>query len=282
MLQSFISLTLLVPALLLMQSGTAASAHERPTIAIFTFTDPAGTGLAKELEEQMLIAQAKTQRFILVSRDFSKGPNDATSPVPISLSAAGYVLSGSLNFADKRPNPAAQAAASMIGMQLCVPDQYSVGVDVMLTDVLTGKVVYTDSVRTTVKPRCSDGGEGAGFSLALQTLSRKAANDMAISLYPIKVVTAQRDGTIVLDYGEAVLPVGTYLKVYGLSKSLVIDGTSIDASGPLLARMRVVEADAQTARAVKDGRGKLKLPPGAIARIDEHQGPADKSKGRKS
>lgn len=73
MLQSFIRLTLLVPSLLLMQSGSAASAQERPTIAISTFTDPAGTGLAKELGEQMLIAQAKTQRFILVSRDFSKG-----------------------------------------------------------------------------------------------------------------------------------------------------------------------------------------------------------------
>jgi TolB-like protein len=256
-----------------------AVAQDRPAIAVYSVSDPSQTGLDEELREQLEMALASTTRFDVVIRDAARIEPATNAAGASSARPVAYVLSGSINFAEKRTSAAAQMVDAMVGTA-CGADEYNVGIDVVLTDIRTGQVIHTDTLRDTAKLRCNQGGEGEGYLLATQAVARKAANNLALTFYPITVVIARPDGSIVLDYGEAVLPVGTFLQIFGPDETAVVGGQALTISGPFLGRIKVTEATARTAMARSEGKDKLVIPPGAIARIDNDQSPPRQTKGR--
>lgn len=59
------------------------------------------------------------------------------------------------------------------------------------------------------------------------------------------------------------------------------DARSLTLDDPLIGRLRVTEAGPETVEAENEGKGRLRIPSGAVARINDDQSATKKPKGRK-
>lgn len=270
-------------ALVLGELAAPALAQERPVILVGTFADPSETGAAKELRQQLYIALAQTNRLTPVFRipepTYEKNSTDPDAQQR-QQREPGYVMEGSINFAERRPDPsAATLAAIMPG--LCPADRYTLSIDTVVSSLRTSEVAFARNLQVSVKVPCSVPDTAPAMQEVITRIAQMTVRDLVTSVYPINVVGTQPDGAFLLDFGMGVLPVGTYLLLYGADETITADGRTLTISGPLLGRVRVTKAGPETAEAAREGTGKIKLTPGAVARIDDDQSATKKPKGRK-
>lgn len=132
-------------------------------------------------------------------------------------------------------------------------------VDLRITDAHTGEVRYAG----TVEEQISSGsamrvaGIGTGSQAAdpladVQRLTAKAiVAQIATSIYPIKVITQEPDGSYVLNYGNSVLTVGDQLGVFKVGESFKDPdtGKTLGADETRIGMLKVIDTESQFSKA---------------------------------
>lgn len=168
--------------------------------------------------------------------------------------------------------------------------------DLRVVNASTGEMLYADTVQESV-----DGSSGlslpsvrgfGGFQTQqkqadplgdVERLTAKGITDRIVTtIYPIKVIAVQADGTVVVNYGDSVLTVGDQLKIFELGESFKDPDTGqvLGAEEKLVGLLKVTETEPRFSKAqVVQGTPKVgnlcrRLPSGEEIMVAKSNGPA--------
>lgn len=126
-------------------------------------------------------------------------------------------------------------------------------VDLRVVDAHDGSIKYADTVDEQVDSAhavriggTSFGGQSSDPLADVQRLTAKAIVALiSTSIYPIKIITQEGDGTYVLNYGDSVLTVGDMLNVYKVGQSFRDPDTGkiLGAEETQIGLLKVTETD---------------------------------------
>lgn len=132
-------------------------------------------------------------------------------------------------------------------------------VDLRVTDAHTGEIRYAGTVEEQIESGSATrvGGVAVGGTTAdpladVQRLTAKAIVALiTTSIYPIRVITKEGDGTYVLNYGSSVLTVGDQLGVYQVGQSFKDPDTGkiLGAEETQTGLLKVVDVEAEFSKA---------------------------------
>ncbi len=159
-------------------------------------------------------------------------------------------------------------------------DSAVMAVDIRVLEVATGSIGIAESVRA----QASGGGafEVEGFasgaesdsSAQLGEVMRKAArnvtNLIVSTIYPIKVVTIDKNGDAMLNYGDSLLQEGDVLEVFSQGEEFIDPDTGevLGREEVLIAKLSVFDVQARFSKAkVLENSDTIKA--GAVARITD-------------
>jgi curli biogenesis system outer membrane secretion channel CsgG len=106
-------------------------------------------------------------------------------------------------------------------------NKVAMAVDLRVVDAHTGEIRYADTVQEQVSGGTaiamrgfSTGGNTADPLGEVERLTAKSITALiTTTIYPIKIITRQSDGTYIVNYGDSVLTAGDTLKVFKLGES---------------------------------------------------------------
>jgi hypothetical protein len=299
MMRQFLGFFATCVALLGGIASTAAQAQESPPpkVAVYSFKDPQGSGQSATLKDMVATAIINAGKFTVISRDFEAADAEA------QLSAAGkttrgragpkpkaesfdYSIEGSITSVQAGTqinNSGSTASKALLGIDLggCAKQIVSISIDVVIKNIATQETPYAAPLTRRVETKCNQSGDQVDVPKLMRSIANELARDFTIKIYPITVISVQPDGGMVFDYGSSVLPVGTFLNVYGPSQEIASKGKMLTVDGPLLGRVQITNANAETARGVIEGAALGQIVVGSIGTIDVNQAPAKKQKGRR-
>jgi Curli production assembly/transport component CsgG len=143
--------------------------------------------------------------------------------------------------------------------------------DLRVVNASTGEMLYADTVQEQMDGSSSTslpairgfgGFGGGGFQSAqkqadpmadLERLTAKAITSRIVTtIYPIKVIAVQDDGTIVVNYGDSVLTVGDQLGVFHVGESFKDPDTGqvLGAEEKLVGNLKITETQDHFSKAV--------------------------------
>ena len=132
-------------------------------------------------------------------------------------------------------------------------------VDLRVTEVANGQILVADTVEGTVQQGRAI--SVSGFSMAdasgdpwadvQRLVAAKITESVVTARNPVRVVTVQRDGTIILNYGAVFFNAGDQLVVFEVGESFTDPDTGIvlGAEEVELGRIEITRAEAQFSRA---------------------------------
>lgn len=284
--------------LIALAGGTAALAQEPPPpkVAVYNFKDPQGSNQAATLKDMITTAIINTGKFTVISRDLESAEAEA------ALSAAGkttrgragakpkadsfdFSIEGSITSvqAGTQVDNTATTVGSMFGVKLggCAKQIVSISIDVVIKNIATQETPYAAPLTRREETKCKQSGEQVDVPFLMRSIANQLARDFSLKIYPITVIAVQPDGGMVFDYGSSVLPAGTFINVYGPGQEIASKGKLLTVDGPLLGRVQITNANAETARGVFESAPLGQIEVGATASIDANQQPAKKTKGRR-
>jgi len=294
LLRNILSLIVLAGAFV----GASAQAQQgaAPKVAVYNFKDPQGSGQAAALKDMITTAIINSGKFTVISRDFESAEAEA------QLRAAGkttrgragsapkaesfdYSIEGSITSvqAGTQVNNAGEKAGKVLGIPIggCAKQVVSISIDVIIKNIATQETPYAAPLTRRVETKCSQSGEQVDVPYLMRSIANELARDFSLKIYPITVIAVQPDGGMVFDYGSSVLPAGTFLNVYGPGQEIARNGKMLTVDGPLMGRVQITNANAETARGMFEGTPLGQVEVGATGTIDANQQPAKKSKGRR-
>lgn len=138
------------------------------------------------------------------------------------------------------------------------------GVDIRVTDVETGKILIADSVEGSVQAGSafsvggvsSAQGSADPFADVQRVVAAMIAEKIVTYRYPIKIISKQGDGTLIVNYGNIMLKPNDVLVAFALGESFVDPdtGETLGAEETELGSVSVTQADARFSKArVADG-----------------------------
>ena len=201
------------------------------------------------------------------------------------ISGVGYLVYGSITQFGKSSEGVALQGLSIGGGAM------TMGVDIKLVDAQTGRTLVAETV--THEAESSQNISIAGLSTQSNSdssvagdLMRATATDVAIlistSIFPIKVVVVQKDGTVILNYGDGVLEKGMVLEVYDVGEGFKDPDTGevLGAEETLVATIEVSQTTTKFSKAIAlEGSDASLISNGSISRIVEGGPERDKKKG---
>jgi len=101
-------------------------------------------------------------------------------------------------------------------------------------------------------------------------------------IFPMKVVVVQKDGTVILNYGDGALEKGMVLEVYEVGEGFKDPDTGevLGAEETLVGTVEITQTTAKFSKGVVVGDSDpLSIPKGSIARIIEGGPDREKKKG---
>ena len=178
----------------------------------------------------------------------------------LNLQGVDYILTGAIT------EFGMSAKASTFGGFSGGSEKAKMAVDVRVLEVATGSIGYADTVSAGASTGgafkidgVASGGE-SDASAAMGEVMRKAAqnvtNAIVTSIYPIKVVTVQSNGDVMLNYGDSVLAEGDVLEVFTQGEAFVDPdtGEELGREEELVGRIEVSSVQARFSKAtVVDG-----------------------------
>lgn len=155
----------------------------------------------------------------------------------------------------------------------------TMAVDLRITDVDTGEIRYAGTVSDTVSTgssfniagisRSNDSDSSSDLGELQRSVAQKIAATLITSVYPIKIVSVQADGTVLLNYGDSLLVAGRHLIISSLGEA-VKDPDSGEILGHQETRigmLKVTEATPRFSKAVIVEGDVSKMAVGSIARF---------------
>ena len=270
--RGFFSIFVGVAALLAMQAGDEAQAQGQPKVALYKLTDPTDSGIALQLREQLQVALVNTKKFSVFSRDFSSAEEEAqlrragkttrnASNSSVQFEAVDYAIEGSITAASRTVEETPGIVLFGYDPGLCRTESVSIIVNITVRDG-NGQFLYATPITKSYKKSC----KLVDMAVLTSEVSNELVFKFAAEVFPMKVMAVRPDGSIVLNYGSAFLPIGTYVKISSPATAGEFGGF-----GSELGRARVSEANAEAALARMEGKKPVAVPIGSIARIDENQ-----------
>ena len=132
-------------------------------------------------------------------------------------------------------------------------------VDLRMTDVANGQIIVADTVEGTIRQGRAisvsgfsmDNASGDPWADVQRLVAAKITEAVVTTRYPVRVVTVQRDGTIILNYGAVFFKTGDQLVVFEVGESFTDPDTGIElgAEEVELGRIEITRAEAQFSRA---------------------------------
>lgn len=279
------------------QAQAQAQRLGQPKVAVYNFSDPTGSGLGPQLRDMIRTAIVNTKKFSVFSRDFSSAEEEAqlrragkvtrnASNSSVQGEAVDYAIEGSITSVQSgaQTDSTGTTIGIIIGVPLsgCSKQLVSVGIDVTVKHLGTQETPYATSLTKSVQSKCTQSGGAVDVPVLMRQISEELAFNFTTQIYPMKVIVTQPDGGLILNYGSPFLAAGTYVKLFGPTTETQDGGRIYKIPGPPLGRALVVDANAETARAMVEGGAIAPIPAGSIARIDDNQAPAKPAKRKRS
>ncbi len=203
--------------------GAPAMADDRPIIAVYDLSDPAGTGQAAAFSEMIRSAVSSSSKFRVMERSeagertLSKESGRARSGQVTSnnpkkkggYEGADYLIYGTittLNARQKADLLGTIGVGVLGGNAACSKMGATLQSDISITDNNTGEVLYSASVHRVEKSGSTCLGDGSiDFSVLLRGAANEVVGKLVLAVYPMKVAAVQADGTVLINYGEGFL-----------------------------------------------------------------------------
>jgi curli biogenesis system outer membrane secretion channel CsgG len=176
------------------------------------------------------------------------------------VSGVDYLIYGSITKLGKDAQRT-QVAGFALGSSKVI-----MAMDLRVVNASTGEMLYAETVQEQ-----TDGGSGTsipgvrgfgGFHTSqsqadpladVERLTAKAVTDRIVTaIYPIKVIAVQKDGTVVVNYGDSVLSVGDQLKIFELGESFKDPDTGqvLGAEEKQVGVLKVVDVQSKFSKAL--------------------------------
>lgn len=275
-------------------AGTAAQEQEtgQPKVAVYNFKDDNGSGVATEMRDMITTAIIKSGKFTVFSRDFASADEEAQlkragkttrGATAAKAESVDYTIEGSITSSQSGTEvntTGSTASKAILGIDLggCAKQVVSISVDVVIKQVGTQETPYAESLTRRVETKCSQSGAQVDLPSLMRSVANELAFKFATNIYPIRVVAVQPDGGLVFNFGESVLPTGTFLQLSSPGEEILVDGKMERMAGVPLGRVRITNATSGTARGVVECVPLGQMVAGSTAIIDKNQQAAKKSK----
>ncbi len=135
----------------------------------------------------------------------------------------------------------------------------SMGVDLKVTDVSSGRIVVADEVSGTVETGSAfsvggvqqSSGSADPFADVQRVVATRIAEAIVTTRVPVKIIGVQGDGVLVLNYGDVFFGVGDVLAAYSVGESFVDPDTGevLGSEEQLIGQVEVVSTTAKLSRA---------------------------------
>lgn len=135
----------------------------------------------------------------------------------------------------------------------------TMGVDLKVTDVATGRIVIADEVSGTVQAGSSfsvggistAGGSADPFADVQRVVAANVAEAVVTARTPVKVIAVQTDGTLVLNYGNVFFKPGDQLAAFSVGEVFTDPDTGevLGADETRLGTVEVVSAEPRLSKA---------------------------------
>jgi hypothetical protein len=239
----------------------------------------------------------KTNKFKIIERSRlaeilkEKGLNAmglTTGGNPLSgIEGVDYLVYGSITKLGKSSSGTSVAGVSFGGGSV------EMAVDLRVIDAHTGEIVRADTVGEQAKAGGTFSGAGLGG------FGKKAADPLAdvqrltaqsitalitTTIYPIKVIAKQADGTYVVNYGDSILTEGDVLKIFKLGESFKDPDTGkvLGSEETEIGVLRVKEATGTFSKAtLVSGEAEVGNQARRLSTNDAAKAPVDKRNGAK-
>ena len=233
--------------------------------------------------DMLTTALVKTNKFDVMERDrmnaileeqgltlvgVSSGGFDGDS---LSLQGVNYILLGAITQYGQ------EASATQVGGFGQSSEKAVMSVDIRVIDVEKGQIGFADTVTAEAsgKGGFSVGGIGQAAdsdeSVLLGDVMRKTAqsvtNLIVLNIYPIKIVTVQSNGEVMLSYGNSMLSEGNVLDVFSQGEAFTDPdtGEELGREEEFIGKLEVTSAQARFSKAkIIQGDG---IAGGMLARI---------------
>jgi len=285
-------------ALIGLHSAATAQALGQPKVAVYNFRDPNQTGLGVQMRDMISTAVINSGKFTVISRDFASAEEEAqlaragkttrgAKGVKPKAESFDYSIEGSITsvqFGEKKDVTGAVLDGLLLGGKGvaggCVAGTFSVSIDVVVKNIGSQEIRYAASLTKSLTSECRRAGGAVDYPVVMRAIANDLAKEFALKIVPIKVIAIQSDGGLVFNYGDSILPAETYVKIFGPSEEILSDGKMLTMDGPFLGRVKITNANAETARGAIEGEaGQITV--GATASIDANQEPGKTDKKKK-
>lgn len=215
----------------------ANPAKPRPVVAVSQVDDIARTGQANAFQQMIQTAVASTGKFRVIERR-NRGMLAEQQGAKAGLytsnkrgkiggfEGADFLIEASITTgqSSQKNNLGASIGRSMLGnmisgsrsTQNCSNAVATLGIDVKITDADSGHIRYATRITEQQQSSASCGDQKAQVDLSslLRSAADKTATGLLTSIYPIVIAAVQGDGSMVLNYGESAVQVGSVMAVH--------------------------------------------------------------------
>jgi curli biogenesis system outer membrane secretion channel CsgG len=301
---------LLSSAALLATTAEAAPQKDKPVVAVSQIDDIAHTGQANAFQQMIETAVASTGKFRVIERRVGgmlaeqqgakAGLYTSNHPGKIGgFEGADYLIEASITTgqAQQKSNIGASIGRSLLGNMLtgghtaqnCSNTVAKLGVDVKITEADSGQIRYATRINEEQQAAATCGENAGQIDLAglLRSAADKTAAGLLTSMYPIMIAAVQGDGTMVLNYGESAVQVGSVMAVRSKGAEIrdPATGEVLGNNETTLGLVRITEVEPRFSRAVAQSSFNVAPPVGSIVREATPQelaqfAPPQKGRGR--
>lgn len=217
--------------------NAANTPKPRPVVAVSQVDDIAKTGQGNAFQQMIETAVASTGKFRVIERR-NKGMLAEQQGAKAGLytsnkrgkiggfEGADFLIEASITTgqSSQKNNLGASIGRSMLGNMLsgsksaqnCSNAVATLGIDVKITDADSGQIRYATRITEQQQSSASCGDQKAQVDLSslLRSAADKTATGLLTSIYPIVIAAVQGDGSMVLNYGESAVQVGSVMAVH--------------------------------------------------------------------
>ncbi len=253
--------------------GHAVAQKGKPVVAVSQIDDIAHTGQANAFQQMIETAVASTGKFRVMERRIGgllaeqQGAKARlyTSNTPGKIGGfegADFLIEASITTgqAIQKSNFGASLGRSMLGnmltggrsVQNCSNAVATLGIDVRITDASSGQIRYATRINEQQQTSATCGGQAqVDLAALLRSAADKTATGLLTTMYPIMIAAVQSDGTMVLNYGESAVQLGSIMAVHAKGEDIrdPQTGEVIGSNEALLGLIRISEVLPRMSRA---------------------------------